>query len=116
VPHSLMNGGGEHVHADEREIALGPRRLLLQADDLAAVVEFCDTELSRVGDPGEHDLGVRPRGAELVDQRRDAADNEVVAEVHDEVVVTKEVMGDEHRVRQAERRLLGDVAGVQAQR
>ena len=41
-----------------------------------------------------------------VDELGDAADDEVVAEVHDEVVVAEEVAGDEHAVREAERRLL----------
>ncbi len=53
--------------------------------------------------------------AELVDEVADAADDEVVAEVHDEVVVTEEVPCDQHRVGQAQRLLLRDVGDLQAE-
>jgi len=51
-------------------------------------------------------------GTELLDEAGDAAHDEVVAEVHDEVVVAEELARDEHRVRQAERLVLGDVRDV----
>ena len=92
---------------------MGWARLLLEADHLAALVELSHAELARVRHLGQHDLRIRPRPAELFDQRGDTADDEVVAEIHDEVVVTEEVSGDQHRVRQAERRFLRDVADAQ---
>ena len=58
---------------------------------------------------------VRPTRAELVHQRGDAANDEVVTEIHDEVVVTQVVTGHEHCVRQAERRLLADVGDIKAE-
>ena len=44
------------------------------------------------------------------------ADDEVVAEVHHEVILAEELARDEHRVRQAERRFLLDVGGMEAER
>ena len=52
----------------------------------------------------------------LLDQPADAADDEVVAEVHDEVVVGEEVGRDEHGVREAERRILPDVGDGEPER
>ena len=52
---------------------------------------------------------------ELLDQLGDAADEEVVAEVHDEVVVAEEILGDEHAVGQAERCFLRDVGDLDAE-
>ena len=111
-----MHRRTEDVHADQREIALRLLRLLLQADDLPGLVEFRDAELTRIGHLREHDLRVRPLGAELLHQRGDAADDEVVAEVHDEVIVAKEIPGHQDRVGEAERRRLPDVRGAEAER
>ena len=90
--------------------------LLLQADHLPGFVEFRHTEVTRIGHRREHDLRVRPLGAELLYQRGDAADDEVVAEVHDEVVLAKVVPGHEDGVCQAERRRLPDVGGAETKR
>ena len=46
---------------------------------------------------------------ELVDEAGDAIAQEVVAEIHDEVVVAEEVGRDEHAVRESERRILRDI-------
>ena len=98
--HRLVDGGGEDVDADQREIALGLLGLLLQADHLARGVQLGDAELPRIRHAGQHDLGVRPAGPELLDQGGDPADDEVVPQVHDEVVVAEEVAGDQDRVGQ----------------
>jgi hypothetical protein len=95
--------GREQVHPDQRQIALGLRRFLLQADELARAVEFRDPELPRVGHLRQHDVGVRPGCPELLHQRRDAAHDEVVAQVHHEVVFAEEVAGHQDRMRQSER-------------
>ena len=76
------------------------------------VVQFGDTELARIGHLREHDLRIRPHRAELLHQRGDTADDEVVTEVHHEVVVAKEFPGHEDGMGQAERRRLPDVRGL----
>ena len=48
-------------------------------------------------------------------ERRDALLEQVVAEVHDEGLVAEELLGDEHRVRQAQRRLLREVGDLEAE-
>ncbi len=53
---------------------------------------------------------------ELVDEFGDAADHEVVAEVHHEVVVAEPVAGDQDGVRQAEGLFLGEVGDAGAKR
>ena len=111
----VVHGRGEHVHADQREITLRLLGLLLQADDPALGVQLGDAELARVRDLGEHDLGGRPGLPEAVDQLGDAADDEVVAQVHDEVVVAQEVAGDLDGVRQPERGVLRYVGGLDAE-
>src|SRR5271166_3852685 len=101
--HRLVDRGREQVHPDQRQIALGLLRLLLQADELARAVELGDPELPRVRYRGEHDVGIGPGGTELLHQRGDAAHDEVVTQVHHEVIVAEELPGHQDRVRQAER-------------
>jgi len=93
----------EHIHPDERQVALRLLRLLLQADDLARPVELGDPELPRVGHLGQHDVGIRPGRPELLHQRGDAAHDEVVTQVHHEVVVAEELPSLQDRVRQPSR-------------
>ena len=111
-----MDGRGEEVDTDEGEVALGLLRLFFQAlDPAGAFVEFGDAERPRVGDLGQHDLGGGPGRRELLDQVGDPADDEVVAEVHHEVVVAEELPGDQDRVREAERGQLPDVGDLDAE-
>jgi hypothetical protein len=86
-------------------------RLLLQAHHLARGVQLGHPELPRVRHAGQHDLGVRPTGPELLHQAGDPAHDEVVPQVHDEVVVAEEVAGDDDRVRQPAGRVLPQVGG-----
>ena len=90
--------------------------LLDQPRDAAVGAELGDAELRGVGHLGQQHLGVGPVAGELVDQAADAADDQVVAEVHDERLVAEEVVRDEHGVRQTTRRVLADVRGADAQR
>lgn len=110
-----MDGGGEEIDTDERQIALGFLRLLLQRRHPALGVELRDTEGGGVGYLGQQDLRIGPVRAELLHQTGDPADDEVVAEVHDEVVVPQEVTGDQHRVGEAERLVLRDVGDLDAE-
>jgi hypothetical protein len=48
-------------------------------------------------------------------EARDAALEEVVAQVHDEAVALQELLGDEHRVREPARRVLADVGHARAE-
>lgn len=111
----LVHGRGEEVDADQGQIALGVRRLLLQARDPPVRVQLRDAEGARVGHLGQQDLGVRAGGPELVDQIGDPADDEVVAQIHHEVVLAEELAGDQHRVGQAQRRVLRDVGDGEAE-
>ena len=91
-------------------------------------VELGDAELLRVVDVREQDLRdgrqpvvvaelqlrVRER-LERVDELAQALLQHVVAEVHHEVVVAEEVARDQHAVREAERRVLGDVRDLDAE-
>ena len=58
--------------------------------------------------------GDGPVSLESVDQLGDTTPEEVVAEVHDEVLITEEVARNEHAVRQSKRLLLGQVRHRQA--
>ena len=104
----------EQVHADEREVARRVGRLLDEPDDVAVGVELGDAEAVRVGHLLEQDLRRRRLGAgagrlERVHERAEVLLEQVVAEVHHEVVVAEEVGGDQHAVGEAERRVLRDV-------
>ena len=68
----------------------------------------------RIGNLLQQDLGGRrivagPGGLERVDERGEVLFEQVVAEVHHEVVVAEELAGDQHAVREAERFVLRDV-------
>src|SRR5215469_10674397 len=93
----------EQVDADQRQVALRLPRLLLQADELAGAVEFRDPELPWVRHLGQHDMGIRPRRPELLYERGNAAHDEVVTQVHHEVILAEELAGLQHRMRQPER-------------
>jgi hypothetical protein len=80
------------------------------------VVQFSHTELARIRDGGEHDVGVRPERPELLDQRGYPAHDEVVAQVHHEVVVAQELPGDEDGMRQPQGGGLPDIGHLQAER
>jgi hypothetical protein len=53
--------------------------------------------------------------AEVVHEARDAALQQVVAEVHDERVAAQEGLGGQHRVGEAERLVLDDVGDLDAE-
>ncbi len=90
----------EHVDPDESEVALRLGRLLDETQNVPGGIEFGDAELLRVVDLREQNLRVGTAALELVDQIGDATDDEVVTQVHHEVVVAEEVAGDEDAVRQ----------------
>ena len=107
----------EQVDADEGEVGRRVVGLLDEPHDVAVGVELGDAEAVRVGDlrragsgrpAASVAAGVGPR-SKRVDERGEVLLEQVVAEVHDEVVVAEEVAGDQHAVGQAERRVLGDV-------
>ena len=116
APDRLEDARVEHVDADQRQVALRLLRLLDQPHDLAVGGELGDPELLRVRHPGEQDLGVAAEAPELFHELGDAAGDQVVAQVHDERRVADEGLGDHHRVRETQRRLLLDVgdAGAEA--
>ena len=110
----------EEVDADEGEVGRRVSRLLDQRDDMAGGVERRNAEAVRVGNPLEQDLRGgrrlgRPGGLEGADERGEVLLEQVVAEVHHEVVVAEEVAGDQHAVRKSERGVLGQVGDLGAE-
>ena len=101
-----MDGGAEHVDADEREVAAGRRRLLDQAHD-AVAVELGDAVVLRVRHRREQDQRVALAASEALDQLDDPALQEVVAEVHHERLIAEEGLGRQHGVGEAGRRRPG---------
>src|SRR5207244_845633 len=83
----------------ERLVGLGLLRLFDQPLD-AVSVQLGDAELLRVRNPREEDLAVGTIAPELLDQRGDPVQDQVVPEVHDEGVLAQEALRDLDRVRE----------------
>src|SRR5580692_4363201 len=116
LAHGLVHGGGENVDPHQREIAPRALGFLHQADHLPGLVELGDAELAWIRHRGQHDLRVGPGRPELIDQRGDAADDEIVAQVHNKIVAAQEVPRDKDRVGQPERGFLPDIGDIKAER
>ncbi len=99
-----MDAPVEQVDPHEGQVRRGFGRLLHEAHDAAVVVELGHPEALGVGHPVQEDLGggVPPVGGEGVDQLPHPVLEQVVPQVHDEVVVAEERAGDEHAVGQPE--------------
>ena len=110
----LVDGGGEHVDADERKVAAGCLRLLDEAHD-AVAVELGDAVVLRIRHRREQDQRVALAASEALDQLDDPALQEVVAEVHHERLIAEEGLGRQHGVGEAGRRLLEDVGDLDAE-
>ena len=109
-----MDGSVEQVDADKRKIAWWVCRLLDKMHDVAVGVECGDAEAVRIGNLLEQDLrsGRSVAKSGLLKRLYEGGEvllEQVVAEVHHEVIVTQELMRDKHAVRQAERLVLRDV-------
>ena len=113
---ALEDGRREEVHAHQGEVAARLGRLLDEPRDAAVAVELGDAVALRVGDLLQEDERVRVVLLERPHERRDALLEQVVAEVHDERLVAEEGLADEHRVREAQRRLLRQVGDGEAER
>ena len=115
-----MDGRVEEVDADEGEIRGGVLGLLDQLHHVTALVERGDPEALGIRDLLQQDLSGRRIGGragrlEGRDERRQILFQQVVPEVHDEVVGAEEVCCDQHAVSQSERRLLGDVRDLRSE-
>ena len=110
-----LDGRSEDVDTDQGEIGGWLLGLFDQSYDISALIENRDSELLRVVDSGQQDLRISRCRNELLDELADAADEKVVAQVHDEVVITEELLGDEDTVRETERCLLREVGHLDAQ-
>ena len=89
----LEHLGTEHVHADEREIALRLLRFLDQPNDLA-VVQLRDAEHLRIGHACQEDLRRRLLARSKSSTNwRDALVQQVVAQIHHERLVADERLG-----------------------
>lgn len=91
------------------------RWLLLQPHHPAAGIQLGHAEGGGIGDPAEGELGVGALLAEVLDQIGDAAGDEVVPEVHQEVVFAQEVAGDEDGMGEAERFALRQVGHLETE-
>ena len=117
-----MDGGVEEVDADQGQVGRRLLRLLDQPQHLAVGAELGHAEPLGVGDAGQQDLGHRRLRAaadpavalEALDEPLHALAQQVVAQVHHEVVVAEEVPGDQHAVGQPERGVLGEVGDLEA--
>ncbi|MNX24294.1 hypothetical protein D3C86_543110 [compost metagenome] len=105
----LEDGLGEEVDPHECQVGLGGFGLLLEVDDPAFAVEHGHAELVGVGDLGKQDRGVGLLSFEVPGKRRDAAPDQVVAQVHDEGRAGHELLGDLDGMRETQRSLLGQV-------
>ena len=88
-PRGGVDLGGEHVHADQRQVGGGRGRLLDQAHDAArrtcgGVGELCDAVVLRIGHRREQDQRVGLVLAEGCDEVGDPPLQQVVAQVHHE--------------------------------
>ncbi len=101
VAHGLVDLRGEAEGAGDGEVAAGPGGLLLQGGDPVPAVQFGDAVRAGVGDLRQQQLGRGPVPAEGLQFLADAGGEDVVAQVHHEVVVGEEVAGDQDTVRQA---------------
>ena len=96
-PRGVVDAGGEHVDADEREVGRGLGRLLDEPHD-AVAVELGDAVVLRDRATGVSRISASGRvGAEGLDELGDPALQEVVAEVHDERVAVEERLGGQRR-------------------
>lgn len=110
----VEDGRREHVDADEREVARRVVGLFDQSRDVSLVVDLRDSELPGIVDVLEGDTRPVVAGLEAFDQFRDPLVQDVVAEVHDEVVVADELPCTAGRMREPERIPLDDVRDVDA--
>src|SRR5664280_2762543 len=103
----VVDGGGEHVDADQRKVGGRLGRLLDEAHyppDLAGrrLRELGYAVVLRVRYGREQDQRIGLMLAEGGNEVRDPALQQVVAEVHDERAPPQERLGREHRVGEAE--------------
>jgi hypothetical protein len=119
----------EQIDADEREIRRRVFGLLDEPQNVPRRVDFGHTEPMWIGDVREQDLrrrngavavegeraGLLPGRGEPVDEAAQVLLQQVVAEIHDELVVAEELAGDQHAVREAARGVLVDVLDVHAE-
>ena len=110
----VVDGGGEHVDPDEREVAARLRRLLGERDD-AVAVELRHPVALRVRHGSEQNQRVRLVRAETFDKFGDPTLEEVVAEVHHERIGTEEAFGGEHGVREPGGLVLDDIGDMYAE-
>ena len=99
----LVDRAIEQVDTDEGEIGWWLGRLLDQSHDITVVVEDGDAEALRIGYLLQQDLRARRRQLvasrlELPHEAGQVLFEQVVAEVHDEVVVAQELPGDDDAV------------------
>ena len=122
--HGLVDGVVKQVHPHQGEVRRRVVWLFHQPDHLAVGTDLGHTETLGVVHVGQQDLGCGrvlgfggfrrtvPVGLEGVDEPGNALAQQVVAEVHHEVLVAEVVLGDEYAVGQAERGVLGDVGDL----
>jgi hypothetical protein len=126
--HRLVDAAVEEVHADEGLVGRRDVGLFDKPDDAPSVVELGHAKALRVLDMREEDLCSRcqrlflpepggrrppPLCLEAGHETCEILLEEVVAEVHDEVVVAQVVAGDQHGVGEPKGGLLVDVGDLE---
>ena len=99
----------EQVHADERQVAQMWSFGFSTSRTTRVALEHGHAEVLGLGHVREEDLRVGRRPLELLHEPGHALEQHVVAEVHEERLARHELARRQHRVRQAERRVLRDV-------
>ena len=104
---SFVDGAIEQVHADQGKIAGRIGRLLDETNNVPGLVEFGDAEAMRIGNLLQQDLHGRrlvadARSFECVDEGTEILLEQVVTEIHHEVVVAEKLAGDEHAMGKTE--------------
>ena len=99
------------VNSRHRKTALRVLRLFLDTDDLA-VLDDRNAEPFRVVHPREGEEAVASARLEFVDETLHAADDHVIAEIEDEIVLADEFLRNPHDVGETERGLLRNVGDL----
>src|SRR5262245_4457875 len=82
----------KHIDPHERKVRSRGARLLGQTHDPPLLIQLGNAKLLRIGDTFQYDLRVVVAMLELLDQRRDASLNTVIAQKHYEAVIANKAM------------------------
>ncbi|GAA3036006.1 hypothetical protein GCM10020000_11940 [Streptomyces olivoverticillatus] len=111
--HCLVNGRGEEIHPDDGQVAAWFQGLFHQLQYPAIGIDFGHSEAAGILHLMHDDLGGGAVGGELFGHLGYAVREHIVAEIHDEIIVTQKVAGHGDGVGQAARLVLLDEGQAQ---